>query len=610
MSRWHCAVVALLAAGCVDLGRPAGLAHPIDAQVVETDGPPSSDDGNPGSPDLAVGVDAAEPDAAVPQDVAVGEDAPLVPDAATPEPDLAPPDAPLVLNGHPCATNAQCQSTICKDGICCSAACTGLCEACNVAGALGTCAPVSAGQDPDNDCPQDPVSSCGRDGTCNGQRACSRYRESTECAPGGCTGDQESAASTCNGAGACVPGKTVSCAPMMCMNGSCAKGCTQQSQCQAGFFCDGTACRPRRAPGQTCANAFECASGNCTDKVCCNTPCSESCHSCALAATMGTCTPAPAGMDPRNNCPAEPTTSCGRAGGCNGAGSCSLHPTGTPCGPGQSCTGTAQTTASACNGLGVCAAGTTTECTAYRCSGTACGTTCATAAQCKTGFACTGSACVALPAPALYWKLDETTGTAAADSSGNNLNGTYNGPTPSTMVPPMLTFPDPSSRAFVRANRHFVQLTNMPASLKVPADITLSAWYRATNLDSAGSGSEIVSGGDQWMMRLHSADLEVSKRTADGHKQCLGPVTGHLDGNWHHAAATITATAMTVYVDGVLRITCPNTLPIVYDRGNNLLVGRHGNGNDMYDFEGNIDEVRVYLRVLTGTEIAALAAGN
>jgi hypothetical protein len=140
----------------------------------------------------------------------------------------------------------------------------------------------------------------------------------------------------------------------------------------------------------------------------------------------------------------------------------------------------------------------------------------------------------------------------------------------------------------------------------------VAAWYQATKLDPAAGtpGSELISGGDQYIMRLHSADLEISKRTANGHMKCLGPVTGHLDGKWHHAAATISATAMTVYVDGVMRLSCPLAMPIVYDQGPDLWVGRHGNGSGNYDFEGNIDEVRVYTRVLTAAEIAALAAGN
>jgi hypothetical protein len=607
MSRWRCAIWALLA-GCVNLSPPPGLTHPVDASAIELDG---SD-----SVDQALGADV-EVDPTV--DGAVDEaDQPDLPPV---EPDASPPDAPLVMNGRPCSAGPQCESGQCVDGVCCSGACSGLCQACNVPGSLGTCVPVSAGQDPDDECPQDLVSTCGRDGTCNGQGGCSRYRETTECAPGGCTGDKESAASTCNGAGVCVPGKTISCSPNVCMNGSCATSCSKQADCLAGFFCDGTACRTKRTAGQTCAMAFECASGNCIDGVCCNTPCTESCHSCALPSALGTCTPVPSGMDPRDNCLTEAPATCGRTGTCDGKGGCLLHPMGTACGSGQSCTGTAVTAASACNGLGVCAPGATTQCTAYRCAGNDCGTTCAGPGQCRSGFACTGTSCVALPAPALYWKLDEASGTLAADTSGNNLNGTYIGttgmPSPSPMVP-ALSFPDPSSRAFLRANRHAVTLANMPALIKPASDVTISVWFRATTVDTGPGGtsppgSELVSAGDNYLMRLHSADIELSKRTSSGHMMCLGPVTNHLDGAWHHVGGVITASAMIVYVDGVQRASCPLTLPIFYDRGKDLFVGRHGNDTAsaaVYDFEGNIDEVRIYTKSLGPTEIAALAAGN
>jgi len=611
MKRWHCALVALLA-GCVDLTPPPGLGHTVDASPIES---PDAD----APADQAVTVDApVEIDSSAPADATV--DQAQMPDLA-PEPDASPPDLPLVLNGRPCSDGAQCESRLCVDGVCCSGACTGSCVACNVPGSMGTCAPISAGEDPSDECPQDPVSTCGRDGTCDGQGACRHYKVGELCAPGGCTGDKETAASKCNGAGACVPGPTVSCSPNVCMNGSCASSCSKQADCQAGFFCDGTACRATRTPGQACAMAFECASGNCIDGVCCNTPCTEACHSCALASSMGTCTPVPSGMDPRDSCPTEAPSTCGRTGVCDGKGGCLLHPTATPCGAGQSCSGTTLTAAGACNGLGVCAPGATSQCTAFKCAGNACGTSCAGPAQCRSGFACTGTSCVALPAPALYWKLDEASGTAAMDASGNNLNGTYTGasgaPAPSAMVP-VVTFADPSSRAFLRANRHIVTLANMPASIKPASDVTISVWYRATTIDTgpgggSPAGSELVSAGDNYLMRLHSGDVEISKRTSSGHMMCLGLVTNHLDGNWHHVAGVISATAMMVYVDGVQKISCPMTLPTLYDRGKDLFVGRHGNDTNnsaYYDFEGNIDEVRIYTRSLGPTEIAALAAGN
>ena len=47
--------------------------------------------------------------------------------------------------------------------------------------------------------------------------------------------------------------------------------------------------------GQTCSSFTECASGNCTDGVCCNTACTGTCQQCNLAAKRGTCSPVPNG---------------------------------------------------------------------------------------------------------------------------------------------------------------------------------------------------------------------------------------------------------------------------------------------------------------------------
>src|SRR5688500_15929854 len=114
MRRWHCAMAALLATGCVDLGRPPELDR-VDAFVLESDSAAAGEDARSPGADLAI----PEMDAAPAEDAASELDG-AAPDA--PEPDAAPPDAPLVLNGKPCSDNGQCQSNVCQDGICCSAA--------------------------------------------------------------------------------------------------------------------------------------------------------------------------------------------------------------------------------------------------------------------------------------------------------------------------------------------------------------------------------------------------------------------------------------------------------------------------------------------------------
>ena len=72
-------------------------------------------------------------------------------------------------NGVACVGNGSgCASGSCKDGFCCALACTSLCQACSMAKtgqANGTCAPVTAGTDPDDECGGS-TPYCGGNGTC------------------------------------------------------------------------------------------------------------------------------------------------------------------------------------------------------------------------------------------------------------------------------------------------------------------------------------------------------------------------------------------------------------------------------------------------------------
>lgn len=55
-------------------------------------------------------------------------------------------------NGKACDNNPECFSELCIDGVCCATECSGFCEACNVDGSFGTCAPETPGTDPIDEC--------------------------------------------------------------------------------------------------------------------------------------------------------------------------------------------------------------------------------------------------------------------------------------------------------------------------------------------------------------------------------------------------------------------------------------------------------------------------
>ena len=592
--------------GCVNLDRPVlGL----------LDGPPA-----PTDTEAVDATDAVPGD--VPDDPDAG-DAPVEPDADPPVPDAEidlppdlPPDAPPLANGRPCASGSQCASSQCVNGVCCESSCTGGCRICNATGSEGRCTNVASGEDPGNDCPQDPLAMCKRDGTCDGAGSCRLYTAGTECASGRCTGTTEFAASTCNGSGSCIAGASRTCpGGGTCTGSSCGSSCTGDGSCQNGFFCDQGVCRAKRGRGVACTGPAQCASGFCADGVCCSTACTETCHACNVAAAVGTCTPVPAGQDPRNICPTDPSTSCARNGACNGAGACQFYAAGSSCGS-STCMNATETPAPTCNGLGTCTAPGTRDCGAYTCGASACFTSCSNSAQCNPGYSCSGSSCQPLGGLVLYWRLDEVNGTTALDSSGGGRNGSYTGvtgtPTPSTLTAPV-QFSNPRSRLFDGASRHAVRLAAMPAAIKPTTALTASVWYRTNAVDFGESidASEIISGGDSYILRLRADGIEFTVRDSSGHQKLVcGNVNGHLNNGWHHVAGVLSPTGLRIFFDGSERCASAGNYNVSYDQGPDFWVGRHGNGDTPYDFIGHIDDVRIYNRNLSAQEIERLAQGR
>ncbi|MFO0593095.1 MAG: hypothetical protein U0441_36470 [Polyangiaceae bacterium] len=209
-------------------------------------------------------------------------------------------------NGTPCMSGAACVSGYCADMVCCASPCQGMCRACNLAGSMGTCTNIPAGQDPANE--------CAGAGLCDGSGMCGLPNGT------GCT-----AASDCISA---------ICADGVCCNSSCAGSCKAcnlvgsmgtcaniplgqdpANEC-ASSSCNGNgACN--KPLGQNCGNAGECDSGFCTDGVCCADDCQGLCKACNVAGSLGSCTFVPNGTDPASECN-------GANNNCNGAGACTM----------------------------------------------------------------------------------------------------------------------------------------------------------------------------------------------------------------------------------------------------------------------------------------------
>jgi hypothetical protein len=167
------------------------------------------------------------------------------------------------LQGQPCAAGAECTTNQCTDGVCCNASCSGICRSCNVAGSVGTCSSVPAGQ-------QDPVATIPCIGTnaCDGAQSCKKGNGQAcgggnECASSFCA-DGVCCNALCSGVcqGCNVAGSSGTCTNLPLYTNDNAPVCGGISS-----TCDGMgACL--KVNGQPCMQGAECASHTCTGGLC------------------------------------------------------------------------------------------------------------------------------------------------------------------------------------------------------------------------------------------------------------------------------------------------------------------------------------------------------
>jgi hypothetical protein len=95
------------------------------------------------------------------------------------------------------------------------------------------------------------------------------------------------------------------------------------------------------------------------------------------------------------HCAAEPVSTCGLDGTCNGAGGCRKFAAGTVCVE-ESCSGSTYTPPRTCDSAGVCQTVTTSSCAPYQCGATACRNRCNNDSHCASGSTCqTNNRCTA-----------------------------------------------------------------------------------------------------------------------------------------------------------------------------------------------------------------------
>ncbi len=141
-----------------------------------------------------------------------------------------------------------------------------------------------------------------------------------------------------------------------------------------------------------------------------------------------------------------------------------------------------------------------------------------------------------------------------------------------------------------------------------PANITVAGWAKLNSADT--SGATLISLGDKVAIDLDSTSPGgLTGFYYDGTTwNQTSNLTYYAGTGWHHYAYTFDDTANTqvLYVDGTAVKTTSYTNSISYTGGAGTRIGMEGQGNTSNNFNGLIDEVRVYNRALSAAEVQAL----
>jgi len=210
------------------------------------------------------------------------------------------------------------------------------------------------------------------------------------------------------------------------------------------------------------------------------------------------------------------------------------------------------------------------------------------------------------------WHLDEGTGITTIDSSGNGNIGTLtNGPAWQAVDGGQwkdksdISFNAGSALAF-SASQRSVTIADAN-SLDVTTALTIGCWLYSTNTSATLNSGVVYKGsyggasGEYELIVGRGAHAKVSFRL-NASAVTVDDTTNLNANRWEYIVATYDGSNIRMYKNGALSTTVAYSTSIATST-NSLYIGNYWDGN--YPFYGIIDDVRIYNRALSQSEIQA-----
>jgi hypothetical protein len=206
--------------------------------------------------------------------------------------------------------------------------------------------------------------------------------------------------------------------------------------------------------------------------------------------------------------------------------------------------------------------------------------------------------------PLSYWELGDAAGSPAYDSFGE-ADGTYSGGV--TLGSTGALADDADSAATFDGATGYVDIPGVQFD---SADFSIEAWFKTALPGVPGEfpgriwSSGYVGGPQGVEVTVRTSSILFQLSDAAGNTVALQSPGGYSDGNWHHVVAVRSGTSFLLYVDGAQTASATGSLGDVDASSASARIGAAVPPVTGEDFDGDLDEISIYTRSLTGTEIA------
>jgi hypothetical protein len=197
-----------------------------------------------------------------------------------------------------------------------------------------------------------------------------------------------------------------------------------------------------------------------------------------------------------------------------------------------------------------------------------------------------------------------------ADASGHGHDATAHGS--EETVPEVIDGVAGNALRFHRDQQQYLLVENTEGLL-APDEMTVMAWIRPAQRRGAHGiiGNKSDKSGEPpwpgWRFRYFWARIIFQFGTADGEEPQVATENWSVDpGFWHHVAVTYDGERLQAFINCESAAEADVPAPIMA-RDRPLIIGNFIGRKNAYAFDGAIDEVKIYDRVLAPEQIFAAA---